>query len=638
MRRKWKSAFLACVMASSMIIGAIPTMVYADENVGSNVEGYVEESSGSQTSGDVSDVQRDNKQESIDTTDTTDSSNSGTVDSETKQETESTEDDSWQNEVPADESTESTAEDETTETESTQADSDLAKAEETSWKDKLKDGVYISYSGHVQTYGDRPEVSDGQEFGTTGEGKRLEAFSIHKGSALENFTGDIVYRAHVQTYGTQDWKMNGEQIGTTGQGKRLEAIQMYLTGELAEYFDVYYCLHAQTFGWTKWVKGSSEDSGWCGTSGLSKRVEAVRICLVAKDGGRVLEDQHGAMVDYSYMTAASLGTIHYSGHQQTYGDIGPASAGDYLGVTGQSKRLEALSLILDQGAFSGSVKYRAHVQTYGWQDWVADGVLAGTTGQSKRLEAIQIQLEGDITKYYDIYYRVHAQTFGWLGWAKNGAKAGSEGLGKRLESLQIMLVAKGASAPGSTANAFINRQNKGVSKVLGISAASLVRYLESHENDSFYLGTRYVGYDWRSPNGDVSYNGVAGMNCTGFVWHVLKSVGAKPSSIPNMGGTPQSAGRWYSWLKAHSNQVPSYDFANKSDMLNSGILEKGDIIWIWNENDGGKGYSSTTHHVGIFWGNTSNEDRFWHSSPSGNNQISPITGLSNKVSYTVIKL
>ena len=459
MRRKWKSAFFACVVASSMIMGAVPTMVYADENVGSNAAGYVEESSGSQTSGDVSDVQRDNKQESFDTADTTDnndSSNSGTVDSETKQETENTEGDSWQTEVPADESTEVPAEDETAETESTQADSDLAKAEETSWKDKLKEGAYISYSGHVQTYGDRPEVSDGQEFGTTGEGKRLEAFSIHKGSALENFTGDIVYRAHVQTYGTQDWKMNGEQIGTTGQGKRLEAIQMYLTGELAEYFDVYYCLHAQTFGWTKWVKGSSEDSGWCGTSGLSKRVEAVRICLVAKDGGMVPEDQHGAMVDYSYLTASSLASLSYSGHQQTYGDIGPAYEGAYLGVIGQSKRLEALSVTLTPGDLSGSVRYRTHVQTYGWQDWVSDGALSGTTGQSKRLEAIQIELQGDIASYYDIYYRVHIQTCGWLDWAKNGEIAGSAGLAKRLESIQIKLVLKGSQAPGSTEFSYVN--------------------------------------------------------------------------------------------------------------------------------------------------------------------------------------
>lgn len=53
--------------------------------------------------------------------------------------------------------------------------------------------------------------------------------------------------------------------------------------------------------------------------------------------------------------------------------------------------------------------------------------------------------------------------------------------------------------------------------------------------------------------------------------------------------------------------VPIYDFKTKSEMLRSGVLEKGDIIGIWNENEGG-------------------------------NQISPITGLSNNVSYTVMKL
>ncbi len=38
------------------------------------------------------------------------------------------------------------------------------------------------------------------------------------------------------------------------------------------------------------------------------------------------------------------------------------------------------------------VSYRAHVQTYGWQGWSQDGATAGTSGQSKRLEAIQIVL------------------------------------------------------------------------------------------------------------------------------------------------------------------------------------------------------------------------------------------------------
>ena len=59
-----------------------------------------------------------------------------------------------------------------------------------------------------------------------------------------------------------------------------------------------------------------------------------------------------------------------------------------------------------------------------------------------------------MANHYDVYYRVHAQKFGWLGWAKNGESAGSAGYGYRLEGIQIVLVAKGGSAPGSTANSF----------------------------------------------------------------------------------------------------------------------------------------------------------------------------------------
>ncbi len=616
MRKKWKSSLLACIMAASMLMGAASTTAYADEKIGG---GIAEETTQLQS--------EDNQAALI----PADEEGKNTAEGASEETTDPT---SGANIDPA-----SGAD---TETRTEASDADLAQAQSTNadWKSKLKDGPYLEYLGHVQTYGDLPAVTDGASFGTTGEGKRLEAFSVWKGNAIQNFSGEIVYRAHVQTYGTLDWKTYGEEMGTRGQGKRLEAIQMYLTDELAQYFDIYYCLHVQTFGWTKWVKGSADDSGWCGTAGLAKRVEAVKVRLVAKEGGTVPEDLHGAMVDYSYLTADSLGSLHYSGHQQTYGDIGPAYAGDYLGVTGESKRLEALSLSLDQGILPGSIKYRAHVQTYGWQDWVWDGELAGTTGEAKRLEAIQISLEGDITKYYDVYYRVHAQTFGWLGWAKNGQEAGTEGLGKRLESLQVVLVPRGSSAPGSTANAFVNRANRGISNVLGISAASVVMHLQSHVNDSFYLGTRYADDidDGRSPNGDPSFNGYPGMNCTGFVWYVLKSVGADPSSVPNLQDAPLCAGGWLSWQRSHGSRIPTYDFSSKSEMLNSGVLEKGDIIWIWNENEGGKHGYSGTHHVGFFWGDSSDEDCFWHSSPYGGNQISPITGLSNNVSYTVMKL
>ena len=59
----------------------------------------------------------------------------------------------------------------------------------------------------------------------------------------------------------------------------------------------------------------------------------------------------------------------------------------------------------------------------------------------------------------------------------------------------------------------------------GVTRAKIVSHLESHEHDDFYLGTPYQGGDWQSPNGDTSYNGSAGMNCTGFVSYVLRACG-----------------------------------------------------------------------------------------------------------------
>lgn len=388
MRRKVKSAFLACILAAAMVIGTAPSMVYAEEAAG-------EETAEAYTTG----------------------------------------------EDATEESTEATTEAEAQETE------DLATADGVT-------GYYLTYGGHVQTYGDMDPVYDGAYFGTTGESKRLESIFVQKGNIVEGLNGDIVYRTHVQTYGNTEWKKNGESAGTRGEGKRLEAVQMYLTGDMAEFFDIYYCLHVQTFGWSKWVKGTSEDSGWCGTSGFAKRVEAMRVKLVPK-GEAAPEDMSEAKVNYTYLTPNSdFGLITYSGHQQTYGDIGPVLAGGILGVTGQSKRLEGLRIGLDSDFCSGSISYQAHVQTYGWQNWVSDGALAGTTGQAKRVEAIKIQLQGDIANYCDVYYRVHAQSYGWMGWAKNGQAAGTTALGKRIEAIEIRLVPKGGLTPEETLNPY----------------------------------------------------------------------------------------------------------------------------------------------------------------------------------------
>ena len=510
---------------------------------------------------------------------------------------------------------------------------------------ELAEHYDIYYRVHSQSYGWLGWAKNGEIAGTAGLAKRMEAIQIKlvekggkaPGTSEKHYVSNqgVFYQSHVQTYGWQGYVKNGAMSGTSGQSKRLEAIQIRLTGEMAQHYDIYYRVHSQTYGWLGWAKNGE----YAGTAGYSKRLEAIQIQLYPKNASNA-----PAQTTRSYIANTEAGTLTYASFVEGSGWQNAVSAGTISGTTGQGKQLEAVKINLEnvKDGLKGGIQYSACLETGGWQNWVNGGAAAGVTDHSSRIEAMKVQLTGEYASYYDVYYQVHLEKYGWLGWAKNGQIAGSTGIHYNMQAIKIVLLPKGSSAPGSTANPYtqsIYRPNRGISNALGISAAAVVMNLQSHEKDKFYLGTRYEpDLDYRSPNGDISFNGAPGMNCTGFVWYVLKSAGATPSAIPNQQEYSQCAGGWITWQRKYANQVPMYDFSSKSAMLNSGILEKGDVIWIWNENEGGKHGNSDYNHVGFFWGETSSQDLFWHSSPNGGNQISPITGLSNNVSYTVMKL
>ena len=141
----------------------------------------------------------------------------------------------------------------------------------------------VTYRTHVQNYGWQGWKYNGQMSGTSGESKRLEGINIK----LTNkpYDGGIAYTTHVQTYGWQGdendsskWMTNGKMSGTSGESKRLEAIKIKLTGEMAEHYDIYYRVHAQTYGWLGWAKNGDP----AGTAGLSRRLEGIQIVLVKK--------------------------------------------------------------------------------------------------------------------------------------------------------------------------------------------------------------------------------------------------------------------------------------------------------------------------------------------------------------------
>ena len=186
---------------------------------------------------------------------------------------------------------------------------------------------------------------------------------------------------------------------------------------------------------------------------------------------------------------------------------------------------------------------------------------------------------------------------------------------------------------------------------VGVTRESIVRELEAHEDDNYYLGTPYAGGDAQSPNGDASYNsGAVGMNCAGFISYVLRKAGLDAeTTMEIMHRTPVNqygSGLPYDWLAGASNyknliengNISAYAFRAKQELLSSGLAEKGDIILMWWSNS--PGADGADNHIGFFWGEASDDDVMWHSGtePSSGNQISEITPKTPGSFYILIKI
>ena len=329
-----------------------------------------------------------------------------------------------------------------------------AARKETAWTEDGEIEVTVPsvmYKTHVQSFGwEKSWKKDGQSSGTFGKAKRLEAIQIHVDGG---YGIGIEYRTHVQSIGWQGWKHDGQLSGTSGQSKRLEAIQIRLTGTNKNKYDIYYRVQAQTYGWLGWVKNGA----YAGTAGQAKRLEAIQIIIMPKTDYPTDYEGFDGTIGGGFVdmgknpTTNGSGAVSYMTHVQSYGNQKWVSDGSISGTSGEGKRLEAISIKVNNAQLnniSGGIAYTTHVQTYGWsQGWKYNGAASGTRGEGKRLEAIRIQLTGQLAQYYDVYYRVHAQTYGWLGWAKNGSIAGTSGLAKRLEAIQIVIIPKGEDAP-----------------------------------------------------------------------------------------------------------------------------------------------------------------------------------------------
>lgn len=509
-------------------------------------------------------------------------------------------------------------------------------------KDVVLEKPELLYQAHVQIEGWQNWKHESELCGTEGQSRRMEAIRIKLQDGENKITGGVEYRAHVQDYGWMNWVKNGELCGTEGKSKRMEAIEIRLTGELAEQYDIYYRVHIQNYGWLDWVKNGES----AGSSGLSTRMESCMITLVKKGNQSPSNGGRGFIKAYANQE------FTYRGHIQNIGNTASFINGQTLGTVGKSLRLEALSVQLDTSdplTMDGNVEYSVHVQNEGWQSFKTSGQMAGTQGKSLRMEAVKIRLTGELSKCYDIYYRTHVQNFGWMGWAKNGAAAGSEGYSYRMEAIQIVLRPKTQVAPGNTSNTFKKKEvvvniKKTLSSALGFDGAKIVKELEAHQNDSYYLGTAYMPlktpvnlYELLYPKGDKRSDGYSGMNCTGFVVYVTQKCGANLGQIGQMGlrGGVCNASNWFRYFK--NGNIEFYKYNSVSALLKDGKAEQGDIIYCEPVNWSQPGADC---HIGFFWGRTPGENRFWHSSttPGSGNQISVIVPASSPSYFYLVKM
>lgn len=140
---------------------------------------------------------------------------------------------------------------------------------------------------------------NGSVAGITGEGRYIRYFKAELSGVRPE--GGIQYIVNTEYAGSgsgwstnwrQQWVSNGYAAGNDKQ--RIETIRIALYGEMKSYYNVYYRVHAQGYGWMGWTR----NGGRAGTEGLGKRVEAIQVVLVKKGGKAPGTTYKGAKRNY----------------------------------------------------------------------------------------------------------------------------------------------------------------------------------------------------------------------------------------------------------------------------------------------------------------------------------------------------
>ena len=139
--------------------------------------------------------------------------------------------------------------------------------------------------------------------GTVGKAKAIHNLKLT--ISASGISGGISYQGHRQTYADSSEITAGNTMSTSPHGvRRMEKVRIWLTGDIASAFDVYYRVHVQSQGWLNPVANGA----WTGSSGLCKRIEAIEIRAVPKGSAAPSFTENGGsapFINQSLLTNSS---------------------------------------------------------------------------------------------------------------------------------------------------------------------------------------------------------------------------------------------------------------------------------------------------------------------------------------------
>lgn len=324
-----------------------------------------------------------------------------------------------------------------------------------------------------------------------------------------------VYEGNVQlkTYADGGWCSYANAGDTEFTSGKMEAIKVRLTGDVANYYDVYYQVHLTGGKWTGWAMNGKA----AGSIDLAQRINAIRITLVNK-GGKAPGSTKNPTVSAPEITYTSA----LKG--KTFSDY--KALGKISGAKKSNTPITAIKMKLKKSQLTGTIEYRLRTEKGKFGDWISSGNTAGKNKDVLKFSGLQIRLTEQLAKAYDVYYRVRIQNYGWLDWTKNGKTAGSKGLDLAITAYQVKLVKKVSEPEYETELSYIKSEEQEYVIRINKQANCITVYLNKIPIKAFITSTgeatptgtfhTIVKYRWHQ-----LIHEVWGQYCTRIVGHIL---------------------------------------------------------------------------------------------------------------------